>query len=218
MAAPTQGDWAPIQQHYNSGFLLDDRSLEDSLCLRQHYRQGFPRVSASRQVAEFLVYLDEDFPKHVPDGERALEYSPFRKDPDNRHDDTDDTLQVIQICESPERGVSPAKSAMKHSPGSSLRGTSPMNLGASPASKAMSDTSDTPSVDGSGKKKKKSVRVSFTDQDPNAEQPVTPEFRAAAARKVSPLIDDDMEEIMKPRPDLPSFFSVRPSRVQQEVA
>jgi serine/arginine repetitive matrix protein 2 len=118
----------------------------------------------------------------------------------------------------PERGVSPAKSAMKHSPGSSLRGTSPMNLGASPASKAMSDTSDTPSVDGSGKKKKKSVRVSFTDQAPNAEPPVTPAFRAAAARKVSPLIDDDMEEIMKPRPDLPSFGSVRPSRVQQEVA
>jgi len=118
----------------------------------------------------------------------------------------------------PERGVSPAKSAMKHSPGSSLRGTSPMNLGASPASKAMSDTSDTPSVDGSGKKKKKSVRVSFTDQAPNTEPPVTPAFRAAAARKVSPLIDDDMEEIMKPRPDLPSFGSVRPSRVQQEVA
>jgi serine/arginine repetitive matrix protein 2 len=118
----------------------------------------------------------------------------------------------------PERGVSPAKSAMKHSPGSSLRGTSPMNLGASPASKAMSDTSDTPSVDGSAKKKKKTVRVSFTDQAPNAEPPVTPAFRAAAARKVSPLIDDDMEEIMKPRPDLPSFGSVRPSRVQQEVA
>jgi serine/arginine repetitive matrix protein 2 len=117
----------------------------------------------------------------------------------------------------PERGVSPAKSAMKHSPGSSLRGTSPMNLGATPASKAMSDTSDTPSVDGSGKKKK-SVRVSFTDQAPNAGPPATPTFRAAAARKVSPLIDDDMEEIMKPRPDLPSFGSVRPSRVQQEVA
>jgi serine/arginine repetitive matrix protein 2 len=118
----------------------------------------------------------------------------------------------------PERGVSPAKSAMKHSPGSSLRGTSPMNLGASPASKAMSDTSDTPSVDDSGKKKKKSVRVSFTDQASTIEPPVTPSFRAAAARKVSPLIDDDMEEIMKPRPDLPSFGSVRPSRVQQEVA
>jgi len=117
----------------------------------------------------------------------------------------------------PERGVSPAKSAMKHSPGSSLRGTSPMNLGASPATKAMSDTSDTPSVDGSAKKKK-SVRVSFTDQAPTTEPPVTPAFRAAAARKVSPLIDDDMEEIMKPRPDLPSFGSVRPSRVQQEVA
>ena len=38
------------------------------------------------------------------------------------------------------------------------------------------------------------------------------------ARKVSPIIDDDMEDIMKPRPDLPSFGSVRQSRLQQEVA
>ena len=49
-------------------------------------------------MAEFLVYLNGTFHKHVPE-EQALEYSPFRKDPDNRHDDTEDTLQVIQICE-----------------------------------------------------------------------------------------------------------------------
>jgi hypothetical protein len=47
-----------------------------------------------------LVYLDETFPKHIPNDERALEYSPFRKDPDNRHDDTADALHIIRICES----------------------------------------------------------------------------------------------------------------------
>jgi hypothetical protein len=84
--------------------------------------------------------------------------------------------------------------------------------------KAMSETSDTPSsVDGSARKKK-SVRVSFTDQPPAVQPSFTPATRAAVARKVSPLIDDDMEEIMKPRPDLPSFGSVRQNRMHQEVA
>jgi serine/arginine repetitive matrix protein 2 len=117
----------------------------------------------------------------------------------------------------PERGVSPAKSAMKHSPSSSIRDNSPMAIGAYSVNKAMSETSDTTSVDGSVRKKK-SVRVSFTDQPPNVEPPFTPAARAAVARKVSPLIDDDMDEIMKPRPDLPSFGSVRQNRMQQEVA
>lgn len=114
----------------------------------------------------------------------------------------------------PERGVSPVKSAMKHSPSSSIRGSSPMASG--PYSQAMSDTSDAPSLEGSAKKKK-SVRVSFTDQPQSTQPQFTPTTRAAVARKVSPLIDDDMEEIMKPRPDLPSFGSVRHNRMQQEV-
>jgi len=118
----------------------------------------------------------------------------------------------------PQRGVSPVKSAMKHSPSSSIRGNSPMAAGVYSAGKAMSETSDTTSsIDGSARKKK-SVRVSFTDTPPAAQPSFTPATRAAVARKVSPLIDDDMEEIMKPRPDLPSFGSVRQSRMQQEVA
>lgn len=117
----------------------------------------------------------------------------------------------------PERGISPAKSAMKHSPSSSIRTGSPMALATSPHRKAMSDTSDTPSVDGIGKKKK-SVRVSFTEQPQEIESPNTPYSHASAGREVSPIVDDDMDEIMKPRPALPSFGSVRQSRVQQEVA
>lgn len=117
----------------------------------------------------------------------------------------------------PERGTSPAKSAMKHSPASSIRTGSPMAVATSPHRKAMSDTSDTPSLDGVPKKKK-SVRVSFTDQPEKIELPETPASRGQMPREVSPIVDDDMEEIMKPRPALPSFGSVRQNRMQQEVA
>lgn len=125
-------------------------------------------------------------------------------------------LEVVHH-DPPQRGVSPVKSAMKHSPSSSIRDNSPMAMGSYNGNKAMSETSDTPSIDGSARKKK-SVRVSFTDQPQSIQPPFTPAARAAVARKVSPMIDDDMDEIMKPRPDLPSFGSVRQNRMQQEVA
>ncbi|KAM0715053.1 hypothetical protein Q7P37_009518 [Cladosporium fusiforme] len=118
----------------------------------------------------------------------------------------------------PERGISPVKSAMKHSPSSSIRTGSPMALATSPVRKAMSETSETPSIDSSGGKKKKSVRVSFTEQPQEIEAPETPSSRSVGMREVSPIVDDDMDEIMKPRPALPSFGSVRPTRMPQEVA
>lgn len=118
----------------------------------------------------------------------------------------------------PERGISPVKSAMKHSPSSSIRTGSPMAFATSPVRKAMSETSETPSIESSAGKKKKSVRVSFTEQPEEIEAPVTPSSRNTGVREVSPIVDDDMDEIMKPRPALPSFGSVRPPRMQQEVA
>lgn len=118
----------------------------------------------------------------------------------------------------PERGISPVKSAMKHSPSSSIRTGSPMAFATSPVRKAMSETSETPSLESSAGKKKKSVRVSFTEQPEEIEAPITPSSRSPGYREVSPIVDDDMDEIMKPRPALPSFGSVRPTRLQQEVA
>jgi hypothetical protein len=72
--APEQ-DWAQIQAHYDSGPLLDDRTLEDNLCLLQHHPVAGPLP------ASFDLYLDEHASKFVHDDDRALEYSPFRNMP-----------------------------------------------------------------------------------------------------------------------------------------
>ena len=120
--------------------------------------------------------------------------------------------------EPPARSVSPAKSALKHSPAPSLRAASPLaHLSSIGPPSEISDTASQTSQDGSSSatKKKKSVRVSFDEQaqaiappsKPVVASPRTPSFTR------SPLSDDDSDdEIMKPRPALPSFGSVRRNR------
>lgn len=109
----------------------------------------------------------------------------------------------------PDRDISPAKPALKysHSPASSVRTNSPRAYFAGPKSPP-SETSDTMSQvsqDGLTGRKKKSARVSFDEQPHEIE----------VSR--SPMIDDlDDEELMKPRPALPSFGSVRKNRVVAE--
>jgi hypothetical protein len=91
--APDQ-DWAPIQTHYDSGLLLDDRPLEDSLCLLQH---PHPRARLPLCLA---IYLNNRLSRLVPDDDdRAFESSPFRKDPTNLNDSTPDTIKTIRIRE-----------------------------------------------------------------------------------------------------------------------
>ncbi|KAH9826555.1 hypothetical protein Tdes44962_MAKER00519 [Teratosphaeria destructans] len=120
----------------------------------------------------------------------------------------------------PPRDLSPVKSAMKHSPASSVRTSSPMATFSPISAPAIppSDASDTTSLysqDGLLPKKKKSVRVSFDDQPEIVEisgaAAAAPKAIAAQASERSPAIDDEMEELMKPRPALPSFGSVRRS-------
>ncbi len=111
------------------------------------------------------------------------------------------------------RNVSPFKSALKHSPASSVRTASPIAL-FSPLSKTTSPPSetseDTQSQDGlGGGKKKKSVRVSFDEQPKEIDPPMTP----APVRNF-----DEEDDFSKPRPALPSFGSVRKNRVQPDVA
>lgn len=121
------------------------------------------------------------------------------------------------IRHEPHRGISPVKSAMKHSPASSVRTPSPLNSNASPVGgKTASETSEAPSLDALPKKKK-AVRVSF-DAAPQEIQPPSTPASSSVIRERSPVIDDDMDEIMKPRPALPSFGSVRRDRVQPEYA
>ncbi|KAF2768305.1 hypothetical protein EJ03DRAFT_120647 [Teratosphaeria nubilosa] len=120
----------------------------------------------------------------------------------------------------PPRDLSPVKSAMKHSPASSVRTSSPMATFSPISGPAIppSDASDTTSLysqDGLLPKKKKSVRVSFDEQPEVVEisgaAAAAPKAIAAQASERSPAIDDEMEELMKPRPALPSFGSVRRS-------
>lgn len=91
-----------------------------------------------------------------------------------------------------------------------------MNSVSPVGAKATSDTSEAPSLEGLPKKKK-SVRVSFDAAPQEIQPPVTP-ASSSVTRERSPAIDDDMDEIMKPRPALPSFGSVRRDRVQPEYA
>jgi serine/arginine repetitive matrix protein 2 len=143
--------------------------------------------------------------------------------------------------EPPPRSVSPAKSALKHhSP--SPQSYSPIDGatigGWKRASQASSETSDTASMasaDGFGSRpqRKKSARVSF-EADPEvvgtaadvtpSDTPIfaSPQHKDAMKKgwlgrsKVGHLdsipAEDDMEEVMKPRPVLPSFGSVRGRR------
>ncbi|OCL11426.1 hypothetical protein AOQ84DRAFT_188991 [Glonium stellatum] len=122
----------------------------------------------------------------------------------------------------PPRSISPAKSALKHSPSSSVRTSSPIaNFIPGGGRGAPSEASDTVSEDGSkpAPRKKKNVRVSF-DEDaviagPSAslESPVTSPSKSVETSRWNGLqpgsADDDMDEIMTPRPTLPSFGSIR---------
>lgn len=116
----------------------------------------------------------------------------------------------------PPRSISPVKSAMKHSPSSSIRTASPMATFTPNGSKVPpSDTSDTgslASVDAvMGSRKKKGVRVSF-DETPGRIEPGTAVAQPKAInRERAPVAEDEMEEVMRPRPALPSFGSVRRS-------
>lgn len=121
---------------------------------------------------------------------------------------------VVQatIHDPPARDISPAKSAMKHSPSPSVRAASPLAHFSNPKSPS-SETSETPSLashDGLGKKKK-SVRVSFD------EQPQVAGLASPTSPKALDDLDDD-DDLMKPRPALPSFGSVRKNRANPEYA
>jgi serine/arginine repetitive matrix protein 2 len=142
--------------------------------------------------------------------------------------------------EPPPRSVSPAKSALKHhSP--SPQSSSPIDgvalAGWKRTSQASSETSDNVSMasDGFGPRsqKKKSARVSF-EAEPEivgtaaettpSSTPIfaSPQHKDSGKKgwlskskggHLDPIpAEDDMEEIMKPRPVLPSFGSVRGRR------
>jgi len=135
---------------------------------------------------------------------------------------TPDNLMVKH--QPPPRSISPIKSALKHS---NSRNSSPM-----PAN--VSETSGSPSgADEQVIPRKKSVRVSFDERSVivgDAAPPVTTDSPIAPSPQVSKRpwysigrgkkkdtvsTDDEEDEIMKPRPALPSFGSVRERKVRE---
>ncbi|KAG4026999.1 hypothetical protein MFRU_034g00580 [Monilinia fructicola] len=137
---------------------------------------------------------------------------------------TPETLMVRH--QPPPRSVSPRKSALKHSSMSSseVRGPSPSD-GASLRPSEMSNDEDQP--------RKKANRVSFDDGSNivlghsasiTSDSPVTPSPQTKRSwfsigrgkKKETPVADED-DEIMKPRPALPSFGSVRERKTSREV-
>ena len=133
----------------------------------------------------------------------------------------------------PPRSVSPAKSAMKHSPSSSIRTSSPIaNFIPGGGRGAPSEASDTMSEDGlkPPPRKKKNVRVSFDEdaviagpsaplESPEASSPKGIEVSKWNSR-TSSSVEGDVDEVMTPRPALPSFGSIRgrPRRDDDDMA
>jgi serine/arginine repetitive matrix protein 2 len=127
----------------------------------------------------------------------------------------------------PPRSISPRKSALKHS-SSPNRGASPSD-DTSEASGGINSREELPIV------RKKSVRVSFDDENTvvvgesaSANQSDSPVFASpqhtvrrpwyssiGRNKKELPPLDDD--EIMKPRPALPSFGSVRDRKPREPL-
>lgn len=121
--------------------------------------------------------------------------------------------------EPPARSISPRKSALKPSPsprGPSPMGYTPTGWTAAPSSGDVSDASTNQSEERIVPKKK-SVRVSFDERNNVVvgEEPEVAEARRTwtsgyiRGNKATSPIEDGPDEIMGPRPILPSFGSVR---------
>ncbi|KAJ5833393.1 hypothetical protein N7474_001704 [Penicillium riverlandense] len=137
-----------------------------------------------------------------------------------------------QVHEPPPRSISPGKSALKHR-GNSLSPDRKAGILANDISDGTSVASDEGSRVGA---KKRSVKVSFDDEaeivgiaasPPTSPEELTPDsptgksksrmswFGIGKKKPSSPLEHDsrnDFDEVMKPRPALPSFGSVRGNR------
>ena len=121
--------------------------------------------------------------------------------------------------EPPPRSLSPSKSVLKHSPSSSLANNSPTAshfVTRSPAGNLSDDGQDNEA------KRKKSIRVSFNKDTvlaadgnegpalPKSPHPLGLKKKANNGLRGS---DDDLDDILKPSPELPSFGSVRGKRI-----
>ncbi|KAJ0292004.1 hypothetical protein COL940_000303 [Colletotrichum noveboracense] len=137
--------------------------------------------------------------------------------------------QLLIRHEPPARSVSPRKSALKHS-ASPSRGASPTDE-SSEASGPSRYGSEVTAIEGQVARKK-SVRVSFDDENtkvvgqsaakPEFDSPVPPSpqtkrhwYSHLGRNRKKDAISLDDDEVMKPRPALPSFGSVRDKKLRE---
>ncbi|KAI8230042.1 hypothetical protein K4K54_001090 [Colletotrichum sp. SAR 10_86] len=137
--------------------------------------------------------------------------------------------QLLIRHEPPARSVSPRKSALKHS-ASPSRGASPTDE-SSEASDPSRYGSEVTAIEGQVARKK-SVRVSFDDENtkvvgqsaakPELDSPVPPSpqtkrhwYSHLGRNRKKDAISLDDDEVMKPRPALPSFGSVRDKKLRE---
>jgi serine/arginine repetitive matrix protein 2 len=107
------------------------------------------------------------------------------------------------------RSTSPFKSALKHSPSSSIRTTSPEARFSADHARTLSELSK------ETQKPKKTARVSFDDAPVVVSGLESSKY--ADSGMTRRLSDEDLEEIMRPRPALPSFGSIRGRKDVEET-
>lgn len=133
----------------------------------------------------------------------------------------------------PARSISPRKSAMKHS--NSPRGPSPVEGLSGAKETNLSEASNGSAVNPDGlTPRKKANRVSFDETSVVVGQAATPIASDSPVvlspqtkskwfsigrgkKKEIPVTDEDDSEVMKPRPALPSFGSVREKKTVREI-
>ena len=114
----------------------------------------------------------------------------------------------------PARSISPAKSALKHSPSAPVRTKSPGSHSTDDfGSRAPSEAS---AAEEDGRKRRKSFRVSF--EAPTVDETSLDASKYAPRKLERPVTikDDDFQEGLTPRPALPSFGSVRGRKQMEE--
>nr|POF22105.1 hypothetical protein CFP56_36192 [Quercus suber] len=216
--SPSSPRGAPVLKKHPSTVREDREAEEEADIASPHVTTGPSTIQTSAGPAKAYVVPQSshnrssslDVPTRTPNGSgrgRVTSLSPQR----SAHFPRSPVVEATRH-EPPARDFSPVKSAMKHSPASSVRTASPMaNFSPGGNKVAPSDASDTNSLysqDGmSLMVKKKKNRVSFDEQPREIEPTSTP------VSAQPPSLDDDVEdEMMKPRPALPSFGSVRKDR------
>ncbi|RVX71399.1 hypothetical protein B0A52_04971 [Exophiala mesophila] len=221
----------PTTNQRTSTIANSSRKMEEPLIVSKPAAQRFPSPAPAKAQPELAnsgpqeaaPLLTNNLRVQEPVSARGSSLSPSRST--RFSDRLSSDLALGRKHEPLPRSISPAKSALKHhSPAPSGSPSDPNALRPRGASVTPSESSDISTADADAPpRRKKSVRVSF-DAEPEVvgvsfpaqtiESPNKDKKGWLGLGKNKPPLttipsNDDMEELMKPRPQLPSFGSVR---------